>query len=340
VTTGRTPVELPSYDGTGLVLPDSRDETWAKVSLDENSSRRAPEFLQTIEDPLGRAVIWGSLREGMLDATISPERCLAAVEAALPAETDLGVEKILGSAHTGLIGQLGILLTGRDDRRRLADVADRLLTEAKAASNRQVVAARALIAVTDDDALLRGWLDGGAPEGLRIDEDLRWRLTRALCELAVFGPDEIEAEKARDRSSQGAEHALRSRASLPDPEIKGQIWTSISSDASLSNHALYSLCEYFFRPGQLDLTAPYVERYFTDIAATAKLRAGGVVDQSAKLAFPRFAVTEETLQLAERSASGDDMTPGVRRAVSDGADDLRRALRVRSTYPRPGSSEH
>jgi aminopeptidase N len=331
VTKERTPVELP-YDGTGLVVPDSADETWAKVALDEVSAQRAPEYLRSIDDPLARAVVWGALREGMLDADLSPQRYLEAVEAALPTETDLAVDKILGSAQDGLIGQLGILLIGADDRSRLVALAERLLREASPSSNRQIVAARALVLLCDDDTLLRTWLDGGAPEGLRIDDDLRWRITRARCELGAAGPTEIGAESARDGSSQGALWALRCRATLPDAESKADVWTWITTDASLSNYQLYALCEYFFRPGQLELTAPYVERYFAEMPATATLRSGAVVDLSARHAFPRFAVSEETIGLSEQCLAGSELTPGARRVISDGTDDLRRALRSRRRH--------
>jgi aminopeptidase N len=332
VSDDRTPVPLPGYDGTGLLLPDSRDETWAKIGLDDASVQRAPGYLERIDDPLGRAVIWAALREGMLDARVDPEQYLRAVETALHGETDLGVEKVLGSVHGGLIGQLAVLLTAPDDRNRLTAVAAQLLAGAKPSSNRQVVAARALVAVSDDDQLLRAWLDGQAPEGLRVDEDLRWRVTRALCELGVFGAAEIDAEQARDRSSQGAEYALRCRATVPDAASKQDVWTSITSDHTLSNYDLCALCEYFFRPGQLELTEPYVERYFTEIPGTASFRSGALVDASVKLAFPRFAVSDRTLQLAEQTMARNDLTPGVRRGISDGADDLRRALRVRARY--------
>ncbi len=332
VETDSTQVGLESYDGTGLVLPDSRDETWAKISLDDASAKRAPAFLGSIEDPVGRAVIWGSLREGMLDGSLSPGLYLSTAEQALAGESDLGVEKILGTTADGLIGHLGTFFADDDSRSRLAAVAYRLLTGATPSSNRQIVAARAFICLTDDDALLRGWLTGDTPAGLRVDEDVRWRITRALCELGVFGLTDVEAEQARDRSSQGAEHALRCKATIPDSDVKAEVWQSIVSDPSLSNSALYALCTYFFRPRRQDLTAAYVERYFTELPATARIRSGAVVDFCAKLAFPRFAVDDETVRLAESCLDGDDLTPGVRRAIIDGTDDLRRALHSRQRF--------
>ena len=327
----RTAADL-DYDGGGLVLPDSRDEAWAKISLDETSAGRAETFLEMIQDPVARAVIWGSLREGMLDASISPELYLSTVEAALGRESDLAVENILGSSGGGLIGHLGTYLPSDDSRRRLAVLADRLLRDTGPSSNRQVVVARAFISLTDDDDLLRGWLAGDVPVGLLVDDDLRWRITRALCELGVFGLPEVEAERERDRSSQGVEHALRCKAAIPDADVKAEVWSSIVSDPALSNTALYALCESFFRPSQLDLTRPYVARYFTELPATVKVRSGAVVDLSAGRAFPRYAVDEDTIRLGELSLAGDNLTPGVRRAISDHLDDLRRALRSRQMY--------
>ncbi len=334
VTGETTPVDVPSYDGTGLLLPDAGDQAWAKIRLDAASAARASTFLTRIDDPLARAVIWGALREGMFDAQISPEVYLDTLETALAGESDLAVENVLHDA----IDHLGTYLAGPGDRERLATLTGRILLQAKPAGNRQLLAARALVSLTDDDGLLSGWLDGGAPDGLRVDEDLRWRLTRALCELGVLGPPDIEAERERDRSSQGAEHALTCKAVLPDPDVKAQVWRSITTDPSLTNYEVYALCDYFFRPAQTELTKPYVERFFTDIPATAVFRAGKMVDTSVRKVFPRYAVADRTVEVSDARLAGGVATPGLtagtRRAMSDGTDDLRRVLASRRMFPR------
>ncbi len=329
VTDAVTPVPL-AYDGAGLVLPDSADETWAKLLLDDVSIAQAPQTLGSIDDPLARAVVWGALRESLLDGVLDPERYLVVAEQALPGESDLGVEAVLPAT----IARYGTFLADPSRRERLATVAWRILVEAEPASNRQLVAARAWIAASHDADTITSWLDGAAPDGLVTDEDLRWRLTRQLCEVGAYGLDDVASEQDRDPSSEGAIHALECRAALPDPATKSEVWRTLTTADSLGNYELFALAEYFFRPAQGELTEPYVARFFHDVPATARIRTGWLVERLAELAFPRFAVSTTTVELAEQCLAGGDLTSGARRAISDRTDDLRRALRSRSSFDR------
>ncbi len=330
VTESTTDVPLKLSEQTMLVLPDSADQTWAKIGLDEKSVRAASQALQVIDDQLARAVIWGALREGMLDGNVSPEQYVAALEQALPAETDMAVEVLL----TGALNRLGTYLSISTFGDRLASLADRLLTEAQPGSNRQLVAARTLIDVTGDTDRLERWLDADVPTGLLVDDDLRWRVLVSLCAAGAKGTTDIEALQRRDKSSQGALHALRSRASRPTPAAKEEAWRSLTTNPTLSNYELYALAEGFFRPDQVDVTAPYVQRYFTEIPDTASIRSGWVVERMTLLAYPRFAADAATVTLADRCLARDDLDAGVRRSVSDRTDDLRRLLLSRGSRDR------
>ncbi len=336
ITGDTTAVPLPGYDGSGLVLPDSGDETWAKILLDPASVDRVPELLQAIDDPLARAVIWGALREGLSDAALDPEAYLVALERGLPRESDLAVEQLLGSGSpfAGAIGRVGTYFGDPSRRSRLASLAASLLHMSEAGSNRQLIAVRALIGLTDDVERLKGLLEGPVPDGLRVDADFRWRVTRALCELGAFGPEQIAAESGRDPSSQGALHALRCKASIPDASTKSAVWTSISTDTDLSNYELYALAEYFFRPGQTELTAAYVARYFADIPKSAQIRTGWMVEQVASRSYPRLAVSAGTVELAGRCLAADSLDTGVRRSMSDRTDDLQRVVASRDRFGR------
>jgi aminopeptidase N len=322
ITDDVTPVPLTAYDGTGLILPDSRDETWAKVRLDDRSLEHAGRTLLLVADPLARAVIWGSLREALRDSEADPEHYLQVVEEALGSESDVGVDAVLAICRTAV----GTYLTHPDRVDRLASVAERLLRESAPASNRQLIAARAFLSLTSDAERLRSWLGGAAPTGLVVDEDFRWRVTRALCGLGQFGLDDIEAECQRDPSSEGALHALECRSVLPRPETKAEVWRSITTDEKLSNYELYALGSFFFRPTQGDLTAPYVERFFVDIPATTQFRSGWMVEQLAGLLFPRYSLSDTTLDLAAACAADERLPSGLRRAIADQSDDLRRGL--------------
>ena len=327
-------LQLPGLGPEGLVLPDSGDDTWAKIVLDEGSRRRLPRLLPLIQDPVARAVIWGSLREGLLDAVVDPETYLATAESALPQDGDLAVETVLGGRFTGLLGALGTYLVAPDDAARVEAIALRVLESAPPGGNRQLVAARAAIRATANADLLQGWLSGKAtPTGVVADDDFRWRILETLCRLNVAGPDDIAREQYRDPSSQGALHARRCTAALPDPDTKAEVWRALTADAALTNSELYASAEAFFRHDHMDLTAPFVSRYFAEIPETARIRTGWVVEQVAHLLFPRVAVDESTLRLAATCLARDDLEPGMRRAISDNADDLRRVLRSRAAFP-------
>ena len=112
-------------------------------------------------------------------------------------------------------------------------------------------------------------------------------------------------------------HAIRCRAALPTPEAKERAWTLIMTDADVANYELYAACEGFWHPAQLELTAPYVDRYFAEIAGTEKLRSGWVVAHSAKLAFPRYAVDERVVALAADLVADESVAAGIRRSVGD-----------------------
>jgi aminopeptidase N len=334
IDSDETSISIAGYDGSGLILPDSGDDTWAKIVLDPRSFTDIPRVLAKSDDVLARAVIWGSLREALLDSRLSPNDYLSIVEGALPFEADLAVEAILrdelrqgGTSTTSVY--LGAL---PENRERVSRVASAIMQEAEPSSLRQLIAARILVNTTHDVELLQSWLGGAGPDGLLVDEDLRWRLTRKLCEHGILGLQDIEAESQRDPSSQGALAALAARAALPDPKVKAEVWQTIWVDQALSNYELFALAEGFFRPGQNQLTAPYVTRYFDDLSSMADTRGGMMAERLAALLFPRHYVEAPVLEKARRCLESSRLTEQLRRPVADHTDDLGRALRSRETF--------
>jgi aminopeptidase N len=128
-------------------------------------------------------------------------------------------------------------------------------------------------------------------------------------------------------------HATRCRAALPTAEAKERAWQLIMTDADAANYDLYAACEGFWNPSQAELTAPYVNRYFEEIAGTEKFRSGWVVARSATLAFPGYVIDDRVVGLAAALVADESVAAGVRRAVGDNLDDLKRALAVRTAYP-------
>ena len=324
-------VEVALDPSLAVVIPDAGDDTWAKIRLDAESLANLPSVLPKIEDGVTRAVVLNSLRDSVADAELDPKLGFEVVLGLLPTETsDIAVGTMLNWANTHL---LGVYLPYEPYRGRLADAIAARLQTAPAGSSLQLAAARGVARFSDDVELLKGWLaDDGVPEGLAMDADLRWLVTGRLARLGAIGDAEIDAELERDTSSEGVVHAVRCRASLPTVEAKERAWTQIMTDAEIANYELYAACEGFWHPTQVQLTAPYVDRYFAEIAATEKLRSGWVVAQSAKLAFPRYAVEQRVVDRAADLVADESVAAGIRRSIGDSVDDLKRALAVRSAF--------
>jgi aminopeptidase N len=194
----------------------------------------------------------------------------------------------------------------------------------------QLAATRGLIASSTDVARLAAWLDDrGVPAGVVVDQDLRWELLYRLAVLGAVGEPQVEAELAGDRSATGAEWAARGQAALPDAAAKERAWKIITTNTTLSNRLIEARAQGFWQPEQDALTSSYVERYFAEMPAMAKMRTAWVADRVAKLAFPQYAVAPQTRRSAAVLLARDDLEPGLRRAVTDADDDLGRALAAR-----------
>src|SRR5690606_14581623 len=101
-------------------------------------------------------------------------------------------------------------------------------------------------------------------------------------------------------------------------------------DRSRSNRILHAAAQGFWRSGQEELTAGYVAWYFSQVPATAAWRSQQLLASVAAAAYPRYAVSPQTLAAARECLARDDLHPVVRRVVVDATDALRRALAARS----------
>jgi aminopeptidase N len=324
-------VDVELDPAAALIVPDAGDDTWAKVRLDEQSLANLGTVLPRLTDPVTRAVVWNSLRDAAENAELDPRLVFDALCAALAHEdTDVAVQQLLGWARRTLLGGF---LPVEPYTAQLAAVLEERLPQLAAGSSVQLAAARGLIAVTADTDLLTGWLAGDdVPDGITVDADLRWLITLRLARLGAIGDAEIDAELARDKSSEGSVHATRCRAALPTAEAKERAWALITADADVSNYELYAACEGFWHPSQSEVTAPYVDRYFAEIAGTEKLRSGWVLSRSVLLAFPTGFVDDAVVAKATAIAADESVSAIVRRSISDGADDLKRAVAVRQAF--------
>ncbi|RZU15529.1 aminopeptidase N [Kribbella rubisoli] len=311
-----------------VVIADANDDTWVKIRLDAVSLANLPEVLPKIADSTTRAVVWNSIRDSVADAELDPRRALELFVAALPEEdSDIAVGSLAQWLEARVLGRY---LDYEQHRGPVADALGNKLTTTAPGSSLQLIVARTFVATTDDADLLRSWLNGAGPDGLVVDADLRWAIVLRLVRLGAFGAAEIDAELARDKSTEGVTHAARCRAALPDG--KEAAWARIMTDPAIGVQELLATADGFWHPSQSAITAPYVQRFFTDIARTAEIRAGMVVGLTASRIAPRYAIDEQLIAPAEALIADESVSPGIRRQTANFLDDLRRAVAVRRTF--------
>ncbi|WP_412543296.1 aminopeptidase N [Longispora sp. K20-0274] len=321
--------ELPELVGRPapeFVLLNDGDLTYAKIRFDPASLAALPTVLPTLSGP-NRATVWGALLLMAQDGALPATGYLDLAVGALEVEPEFTiVNEILTRARTEIIDRY-LDPADRDAALlRLADACRKLLAGLASGDDRLVTTHRALVECSTDVAELRGWL-AGSP-----DEELGWRIRYRLAILGDLTPEELAGAFAADPGAQV--HEARCRAAFPTAEAKRAAWDAITGDGELSNYAVWALAEGFWQPEQLDLTEPYVERFFTELPAAATLRGDQVLDILIKHLYPRYAARPATVALAEALLARDDVPAPLRRKVVDLTDDLRRAVAAREGVSR------
>ena len=321
------PVSLSPPSDAVLVVPDGTDATWAKIRFGPDGWSRLARVLPAVADEPVQVVAVNAVRDGVRDAELDPAEALDLLLAAVPGWSD---ETLVDAALSFAIGTLAgpYAPVGQRAERldRVARAAEEILSAAPTGSDRQLVAFRLLVRSTVDVRRLQDWAAGKQlPDGIALDPELVWLMVERLAALDP-DPRPIEVALAGDRSAAARIHATRARATLGRPETKAAAWVRLVEPADLTAYEVYATAEGFFVPGQEELTAPYVDRYFAEIGATGAFRSGWALRDVAAKAYPVLAATPETLQRAEQTLAGDLPGP-IRRALLDGTDKLSRAVR-------------
>jgi aminopeptidase N len=330
--------EVPDLIGVprgDLILLNDDDLTYAKIRLDPVSLATAISSVSSLDSSLARALCWISAWDMVRDGEIRARDYVAMVLGGIGAEQDIAVvEALLGRrAATALddyadpawrpVG-LGMVAT------RMRE----LLASAEPGSDRQLAWVRALVwsAVSEEDlSFARGLLTGETVvAGLTVDPDLRWRAVTRLAASGLISAADIDAELARDTTTQGEEKAATAMAALPTSEAKATAWAKAFEEVEVTNTIQTATAFGFVQPDQSDALEPFVERYFESIAdffARASATAQLVVTP---LLYPRWRIEQSTLDRTDAFLATPDLSPALVRQVVEARDGVARALRARA----------
>jgi aminopeptidase N len=329
--------ELPQLVGVAapdVLLLNDDDLTYAKLRLDDRSLATVVRHLAGFESSLARALCWAAAWDMTRDAEMTARDYVALALAGLPSEADINL-------ITATLRQVVSTLSFYADPAwaptgwaNLADTARSALDTAEPGSGFQLAWARAFASAARrpaDMAAIRGWLDGaGVPEGLTVDTELRWGLLQALVANGAADTDQIEAELNNDRTASGEREAAMSRALLPRPDAKEEAWRRLTGDQALPNWLHRALLQGFQHPAQVELTAPYAQRFFEVVADVWGRRDSEQAQEFVILGYPAYQVSEETVAATDAWLAQAGHPAPLRRLVAEGKDGVLRALKARA----------
>ena len=328
---------VPELVGVGrgkLVLVNDDDLTYCALRLDPGSLATLIDRIGDIAEPLPRTLCWSSAWEMTREAELKARDFTALVAGGFGAETEIGVvQRLLLQAQTAIMSYGDEQWAAERGWPLLVDALLFRLDTSPAGSDAQLTMVNSLSggvlysSVLDD---MRNWRnDVDVPDGLTVDTDLRWRLLQALVAHGAAAEAEIDAELERDPTSTGLRQAERARALVPTAEAKERAWQRAVHDDELPNAVNEAIISGFSHPAQRALLAPYVERYFADVAGVWERRTSERAQPVVMGLFPAWAVDKNTVDAADAWLADAGHPPALRRLVSEGRAGIVRALAAR-----------
>ncbi|MFD4676214.1 aminopeptidase N [Lentzea sp. NPDC058450] len=330
VTGERTEVpELVGVHRGKIVLVNDDDLTYCTMRLDPDSLAGLIDHISDIAEPLPRTLCWSAAWEMTREAELKARDFVNLVLGGLGSESEVGVvQRLLLQAQTSLSSYADDSWRAEGWRRFVAKALE-LARAAEPGSDHQLAFVNALASSVLDEStveVLRGWYDGSAGlEGLEVDTDLRWRLLQALVAHGRADLPEITAEEERDPTSTGHRRAQSARALRPTVAAKDEAWDRAVNDDELPNAVSEAIIAGISHPGQKELLAPYVTRYFADVKGVWDRRTSERAQSMVVGMFPAWSITRSTVEAADAWLA-DEHPPALRRLVSEGRAGIVRAL--------------
>jgi aminopeptidase N len=290
--------------------------------------------IASFDNSLARAIVWAATWDMTRDAEMRARDYVELVANGLPAETDINLVTATLRQVAGAIVNYADPAWAPTGWAQLAYTAQAAMNSAKPGSGFQLAWARAFIdsARNEDDLrMIEQWLhDELIPTGLAIDTELRWSIIKALAANGKVGEETHNAELDGDRTASGERQATTATALLATPDGKAEAWRRLTEGDALPNWQQRALLGGFQHPQQVELTKPYVSKYFEVIGRIWATRDSEPAQEFALGAYPSLQVSDDTVAATDAWLADDSRPAALRRLVAEGKDGVVRALGARA----------
>ena len=323
-------VELVGLARPELVLLNDDDLAYAKIRMDPASLAVAIARLSDIEDPLARALMWGSAWDSARDAEVATSDYLDLVLGNIASETEsttirLTLTQLVQAAHVYVAPEKREAAI-----RRVGDALWTLAQGAAAGSDAQFQFVK-FFATTpstpEHAAALRGLLDGSITlPGLGIDTDLSWELLDGLVLLGEAGEPEIAAALEKDNTANGQQAAARARATIPTAEAKKGALDAALKDETIPNVVLRNMGVGFGHVNDPAVLEPLVADYFDALTTVWTRRSYKIAEYTILGFYPGALASRALVDATNAWLDAHPGIPALRRLVIECLAGVERAL--------------
>jgi aminopeptidase N len=326
--------ELVGLQKPAIVLLNDDDLAYAKIRLDAESFAVAIDALSRIQDPLARALVWGSAWDATRDAEIAGRDYVQLVLGNIGAETESTTMR-LSLSQLVQTARLYVDPAAREATvREVGDTLWQLAQSAEAGSDAQFQFVKFFANVastTEHGEALQGLRDGTiALDGLEIDTDLGWELLEGLVLIGAAGELEIAAALEKDDTANGQQAAARARATIPTLEAKQAALVAALNDASISNVVLRNMGLGYTHVNDPSVLEGLVPLYFDSIKRVWDERSFQLAQYIVHGFYPSPLVTSGLVDTSNAWLAANTEVPALRRMVVEEVAAVERALEAQA----------
>jgi aminopeptidase N len=324
--------QLVGQKKPALVLLNDDDLAYAKIRMDDESLATSIAHLKDIENPLARAIVWGSVWDATRDGEAKASDYVRLVLGNIATETE---STTVRTTLTQLSTVARLYVDPATRASTIEHIGDELWALAQAApagsdNQFQFVKFFANLASTPAHvATLQGLLDGSiALDGLAIDTDLSWELLEGLVLTGAAGAAEIDAALEKDNTANGQQAAARARATIPTADGKLAAFASLVDADDAPNAIVRQTGVGFQHTNDPASLSPVVERYFASLTDIWKNRSYHIAETIIVGLYPAPLASQELVDATRAWLAANPDTPALRRLVSENLAGVERALLV------------
>ena len=326
--------ELVGKKRPALVLINDDDLSYAKIRLDDVSFETAILKLSRIENPLARALVWGSVWDATRDGEASATDFIKLVLNHIADESESTTMMTLLRQLLTVTNLFTSEVNRENAQLEVADGLWKLAQNAVAGSDAQLQFAKFFAQFARSDEQLQIVSDLLSSklqlDGLEIDTDLRWELLTSLAVGGKVSAARIDAELEADNTANGQKAHAAAMAALPDATSKQEMFHKLVETDEMSNALVNSASLAFGRVLDTALLEPFVDQYFGKVLSIWENKSYHMAEYLLVNLYPLSLVNKALADQTEQFLKNPelDKKPALKRIIIENLAGVQRALKA------------